>query len=66
MREVAAAAATLRMEKDSLCHESWSSSSQEHEHIVSVNFGCSDGPLTNDVWGLEQMQLPECESVTGE
>ena len=51
--------------KDSLCHESWSSSSQEHEHIVSVNFGCSDGPLTNDVWGLEQMQLPECESVTG-
>ncbi len=43
---------------DAPCQESWSSSSRNGNSNSQV--GCSDGPLTSDNWGLEQMQLPEC------
>lgn len=48
----------------SVCQESWGSSSQYLQEAASrdpsFKFGCSDGPLTSDFWGLEHMQLAEC------
>jgi hypothetical protein len=52
--------------RDSFCQESWGSSSyHSNESSSSGRFGCSDGPLTDDVWGLEHLQLPECELQSG-
>jgi hypothetical protein len=48
----------------SLCQESWTSSDRDL-HNGSSHFGCSDGPLTSDIWGLEQLQLSDCEYQNG-
>ena len=47
------------------CQDAWSSAAHTHNDGDDVTTGCSDGALTSDVWGLENMLLPECESKRG-
>ncbi len=64
--EGGSSSSNLADHEHSLCQESWTSSNRDfHNGNGNIHFGCSDGPLTSDIWGLEQMQLPDCELKNG-